>query len=65
MALARNQQRIARPQCVNAAQDGFGALPEADDWTPREGDYPPDVWAAYQGNPQDVLEVEIFQHWLE
>jgi nitrile hydratase subunit beta len=23
------------------------------------------VWPAYQGNPGDVLEVEIFQHWLE
>jgi len=24
-----------------------------------------EVWPAYQGNPEDVLEVEIFQHWLE
>jgi nitrile hydratase subunit beta len=24
-----------------------------------------DVWPDYQGNPDDVLEVEIFQHWLE
>jgi len=24
-----------------------------------------EVWPAYQGNPGDVLEVEIFQHWLE
>jgi hypothetical protein len=23
------------------------------------------VWAAYKGSPDDVLEVEIFQHWLE
>lgn len=35
-----------------AAQTGFGALPEADDWRPRQADYPPEVWAAYQGNPQ-------------
>jgi nitrile hydratase beta subunit-like protein len=24
-----------------------------------------EVWPGYAGNPQDVLEVEIFQHWLE
>ena len=24
-----------------------------------------DVWADYDGNEEDVLEIEIFQHWLE
>jgi nitrile hydratase len=24
-----------------------------------------DVWPDYKGKPQDVVEVEIFQHWLE
>ena len=24
-----------------------------------------DVWPDYKGNREDVLEVEIFQHWLE
>lgn len=24
-----------------------------------------DVWPEYRGNDEDVLEVEIFQHWLE
>jgi Nitrile hydratase beta subunit, C-terminal len=24
-----------------------------------------DVWPDYRGSPKDVLEVEIFQHWLE
>ena len=24
-----------------------------------------EVWPDYQGNAEDVLEVEIFQHWLE
>ena len=24
-----------------------------------------EVWPAYRGNPEDALEVEIFQHWLE
>lgn len=24
-----------------------------------------EVWPDYSGNPTDVLEVEIFQHWLD
>ena len=24
-----------------------------------------EVWPDYKGNPADVLEIEIFQHWLE
>jgi hypothetical protein len=24
-----------------------------------------DVWPDYKGSPADVLEIEIFQHWLE
>ena len=24
-----------------------------------------DVWPDYQGNAEDVVEIEIFQHWLE
>jgi nitrile hydratase len=24
-----------------------------------------DLWTAYRGHPQDAVEVEIFQHWLE
>ena len=24
-----------------------------------------EVWPGYRGNAEDVLEVEIFQHWLE
>jgi hypothetical protein len=24
-----------------------------------------EVWPDYHGSPQDVLEVEIYQHWLE
>ena len=24
-----------------------------------------DVWPDYRGSPNDVLEIEIFQHWLE
>lgn len=24
-----------------------------------------EVWADYRGRPEDVIEIEIFQHWLE
>lgn len=24
-----------------------------------------DVWPDYRGNPKDVLEVEIYEHWLD
>ena len=24
-----------------------------------------EVWPDYRGRPQDVVEIEIFQHWLE
>ena len=24
-----------------------------------------EVWPAYQGNPGDTVDIEIFQHWLE
>lgn len=24
-----------------------------------------DIWPDYQGNPNDLLELEIFEHWLE
>lgn len=52
--LRANDPRVAAagPAPDTEAQAGFGVLPEADDWTPREGDYPSDVWAAYQSNPQ-------------
>ena len=48
--LRANDPRVAAagPAPDTEAQAGFGVLPEADDWTPREGDYPADVWAAYQ-----------------
>lgn len=36
-----------------AAQDGFGALPGAEEWQPREGDYPPEVWAAHREGLSD------------
>lgn len=52
--LRANDPRVAAagPAPDTEAQAGFGVLPEADDWTPRAGDYPADVWAAYQSNPQ-------------
>jgi nitrile hydratase len=24
-----------------------------------------DIWPAYKGNPNDILELEIYEHWLE
>ncbi len=24
-----------------------------------------DLWPDYQGQPQDILEIEIFEHWLD
>jgi hypothetical protein len=24
-----------------------------------------EVWPKYRGNPADVVEIEIYQHWLE
>ena len=24
-----------------------------------------DVWPGYRGNPADVIELELFQHWIE
>lgn len=24
-----------------------------------------DIWPEYKGNPKDILELEIFEHWLE
>ncbi len=52
--LRANDPRVAAagPAPDTEAQAGFGVLPEADDWTPRAGDYPADAWAAYQSNPQ-------------
>ena len=52
--LRANDPRVvaAGPAPDTEAQAGFGVLPEADDWIPREGDYPADVWAAYLSNPQ-------------
>jgi hypothetical protein len=24
-----------------------------------------DIWPQYKGNPKDILELEIYEHWLE
>lgn len=47
----RAKAATGAPPAVDA-QTGFGALPGADDWQPRAGDYPAPAWRAYQGNPQ-------------
>ena len=53
-----------------------GAFPNPEELAQMRNGLPPvplyrvrfahkDVWPDYSGNPNDVLEVEIFQHWLE
>ena len=53
-----------------------GAFPNPEELAQMRSGLPPqplyrvrfrqkDVWPDYSGNPADVLEVEIFQHWLE
>ena len=53
-----------------------GAFPNPEELAQMRSGLPPqplyrvrfrqkDVWPDYAGNPGDVLEVEIFQHWLE
>jgi SPP1 gp7 family putative phage head morphogenesis protein len=46
----RVRDAAGRPPPLTAAQQGFGVLPDAADWRPRQGDYPPEVWQSYQGN---------------
>ena len=42
-----------------AAQQGFGATPEAEGWRPRAADYPPEVWAAYQSGPSRAAQAKL------
>jgi hypothetical protein len=53
-----------------------GAFPNPEELAQMRSGLPPqtlyrvrfrqkEVWPDYSGNPADVLEVEIFQHWLE
>jgi nitrile hydratase beta subunit-like protein len=62
--------------CTGMVERICGAFPNPEELAQMRDGLPPlplyrvrfrqkDVWPDYHGNPADVLEVEIFQHWLE
>jgi nitrile hydratase len=62
--------------CVGTVERICGAFPNPEELAQMRDGLPPlplyrvrfrqhDVWPDYKGNPSDVLEIEIFQHWLE
>jgi nitrile hydratase beta subunit-like protein len=51
---------FANPEELAQMRDGLPALPLY-----RVRFLQKEVWPDYQGSPRDVVEVEIFQHWLE
>ena len=48
------------PEELAQMRDGLPALPLY-----RVRFRQQDVWPDYRGSPKDVVEVEIYQHWLE
>ena len=48
------------PEELAQMRDGLPALPLY-----RVRFRQQDVWPDYRGNPKDVVEIEIYQHWLE
>ena len=52
--------RFPNPEELAQMRDGLPALPLY-----RVRFLQKDVWPDYTGNPKDLLEVEIFEHWLE
>ncbi len=62
--------------CVGEVERLCGSFPNPEELAQMRNGLPPqplyrvrfrqqEVWPDYAGNPSDVLEVEIFQHWLE
>ena len=51
---------FANPEELAQMRDGLPALPLY-----RVKFRQQDVWPDYRGSPDDVVEVEIYQHWLE
>ena len=62
--------------CVGEIERLCGSFPNPEELAQMRDGLPPqplyrvrfrqqEVWPDYRGNPADVLEVEIFQHWLE
>jgi hypothetical protein len=48
------------PEELAQMRDGLPALPLY-----RVRFRQTDVWPDYDGNPEDVVEIEIYQHWLD
>jgi nitrile hydratase len=62
--------------CVGEIERICGSFPNPEELAQMRDGLPPqplyrvrfrqqEVWSDYRGSPSDVLEVEIFQHWLE
>jgi hypothetical protein len=62
--------------CTGIVERICGAFPNPEELAQMRDGLPPlplyrvrfrqkDVWPDYRGSSEDVLEVEIFQHWLE
>lgn len=62
--------------CTGVVERICGAYPNPEELAQMRDGLPPqplyrvrfrqkDVWSDYGGSPNDVLEVEIYQHWLE
>jgi nitrile hydratase subunit beta len=62
--------------CTGTVERIYGAFPNPEELAQMRDGLPAlplyrvrfrqkDVWPDYAGNGEDVLEVEIFQHWLE
>lgn len=62
--------------CTGTVERICGAFPNPEELAQMRDGLPPqplyrvrflqnEVWPDYRGSPSDVVEVEIFQHWLE
>jgi nitrile hydratase subunit beta len=52
--------KFPNPEELAQMRDGLPAIPLY-----RVRFRQKEVWPDYRGNPDDLLEVEIFEHWLE
>ena len=58
----RELERHDRPG-ENQLAYGFDGLPKRTLYRVRIPQT--DIWPEYKGNPKDILELEIYEHWLE
>jgi nitrile hydratase subunit beta len=52
--------RFANPEELSQMRDGLPAIPLY-----RVRFLQRDVWPDYTGRPEDTVDIEIFEHWLE